>query len=100
MQASMTILGWNLAAVAAMMVTGWIVSLAYRNVTIVDSLWGLGFVLIAWLTYFMSDGYGGRKLLVAGLVTLWGLRLSALSLLAQLGQGRGSALRRLAPKER
>jgi steroid 5-alpha reductase family enzyme len=76
MQASMTILGWNLAAVAAMMVTGWFVSLAYRNVTIVDSLWGLGFVLIAWLTFFMSDGYGGRKLLIAGLVTLWGLRLS------------------------
>ena len=77
MQASMTMMGWNLAAVAAMMVTGWFVSLAYRNVTIVDSLWGMGFVLIAWLTYLMSDGYGGRKMLLAILVTLWGLRLSA-----------------------
>ena len=77
MQASMTTMGWNLAAVAAMMIIGWLVSLAYRNVTIVDSLWGLGFVLIAWLTYFASDGFWGRKLLLAILVTLWGLRLTA-----------------------
>jgi steroid 5-alpha reductase family enzyme len=76
MQAVLTIMGWNLLAVAAMMVTGWLISLAYRNVTIVDSLWGLGFVLIAWLTFGMSDGYENRKLLIAILVTLWGLRLS------------------------
>jgi steroid 5-alpha reductase family enzyme len=67
---------WNLAAVAAMMITGWLVSLIYRNVTIVDSLWGLGFVLITWLTCLMSDGYWGRKMLIAILVTMWGLRLS------------------------
>ena len=76
MDAPMTIPGWNLAAVAMMMVSGWLVSLVYKNVTVVDSLWGLGFVLIAWLTYSMSDGYWGRKLLIAVLVTLWGLRLS------------------------
>ena len=71
MNASMTNMGWNLAAVAAMMLIGWCVSLLYRNVTIVDSLWGLGFVLIAWLTYVMSDGYWGRKMLLAVLVTLY-----------------------------
>jgi steroid 5-alpha reductase family enzyme len=76
MQASMTIMGWNLVAVAAMMVTGWLISLGHRNVTIVDSLWGLGFVLIAGSTYLMSDGYGVRKMLITLLVTLWGLRLS------------------------
>ena len=71
MQASMTIMGWNLADVTAMMVTGWFLSLIYRNVTIVDSLWGLGFVLIAWLTYSMSDGYGGRRILLAILAVLF-----------------------------
>ena len=76
MHASLTIMSWNLAAVAAMMIIGWLISLAYRNVTIVDSLWGLGFVLIAWLTLGMSDGYENRKMLIAILVTLWGLRLS------------------------
>lgn len=77
MQTTLTIMGWNLAAVASMMVAGWLVSLVYRNVTIVDSLWGLGFVLIAWLTYGVSDGYDGRGLLITILVTVWGLRLSA-----------------------
>ena len=87
MNASMTNMGWNLVAVAAMMVIGWCVSLLYRNVTIVDSLWGLGFVLIAWLTYVVSDGYWGRKMLLAVLVTLWGLRLSVYLSLRNWGKG-------------
>ena len=76
MQAVIPIMGWNFTAVVAMMIIGWIISLKYRNVTIVDSLWGLGFVLIAWITFFLSDGYTGRKTLIAVLVTVWGVRLS------------------------
>ncbi len=76
MQETLVILVWNLAAVLAMMIAGWVVSLIYRNVTIVDSLWGLGFVLIAWMTFLMSDGYTGRKMLIAALLTVWGLRLT------------------------
>ena len=75
MDATMTMMGWNLAAVAVMMINGWVVSLVYKNVTIVDSLWGIGFVLIAWLTFFNSDGYWARKVLIALMVTTWGLRL-------------------------
>jgi steroid 5-alpha reductase family enzyme len=66
----------NLSAVIAMMFLGWLVSLRTKNVTVVDSLWGLGFVIIAWITYFMSDGYATRKFLLTLLVTVWGLRLS------------------------
>jgi len=76
MQSLMNIMFWNLAAVSGMMMVGWVVSLIYRNVTVVDSLWGLGFVMIAWLTFLMSDGYWGRSLLIALLVSFWGLRLS------------------------
>ncbi|MBT8372926.1 MAG: DUF1295 domain-containing protein [Desulfobacterales bacterium] len=75
MQNAIAIMGWNLVAVVAMMVTGWLISVRYRNVTIVDSLWGLGFVLIAWITFSLSEGFVGRKLLIAALVTLWGMRL-------------------------
>lgn len=70
-----TVMMMNFLAVLAMMLTGWLVSLIYRNVTIVDSLWGLGFVIIAWLTFSMAGGYLGRKLLITVLVTLWGVRL-------------------------
>jgi steroid 5-alpha reductase family enzyme len=70
------ILAINFLAVLAMMLVAWAVSLISRNVTHVDSLWGLGFVLIAWLTFFLSDGFGGRRFLICALVTVWGLRLS------------------------
>ena len=71
------VLGWNLAAVAAMMFCGWLLSLMYKNVTLVDSLWGLGFVLIAWITFGLTEGYLGRKILIVTITTAWGLRLSA-----------------------
>ncbi|MGD8990524.1 MAG: DUF1295 domain-containing protein [Desulfobacterales bacterium] len=71
------ILGWNLAAVIGMMFCGWMLSLVKKNVTLVDSLWGLGFVLIAWITFGLTDGYPGRQLLLAGLTSVWGVRLSA-----------------------
>jgi steroid 5-alpha reductase family enzyme len=70
------VFGLNLTAVILMMILGWFLSLILKNVTVVDSLWGLGFVLIAWLTFFLTDGFLGRRLLIALLVTVWGLRLS------------------------
>ena len=66
----------NFIAVLGMMLLGWIISLVTKNVTIVDSLWGLGVVLIAWLTFFTAEGFQGRMILITLLVTLWGLRLS------------------------
>ena len=76
MQTAIANMGWNLLAVFLMMVIGWLISLRYRNVTIVDSLWGLGFVLIAWITFLLSEGFIGRRLLIVVLVSLWGIRLS------------------------
>lgn len=76
MQFTITTAGWNFAAVFAMMLIGWLISLRYRNVSIVDSLWGLGFVMVAWITFFASEGFIGRKTLIAILVTIWGMRLS------------------------
>jgi steroid 5-alpha reductase family enzyme len=69
------VLGWNVAAVVILMTVGWLMSLPGRNVTVVDSLWGLGFVLIAWLTFALTDGFALRRGLIAVLTSLWGLRL-------------------------
>jgi steroid 5-alpha reductase family enzyme len=71
------VLVWNLAAVAALMTAGWLLSLPGRNVTVVDSLWGLGFVVVAWVSFALADGYPARKWLVAALTSAWGLRLCA-----------------------
>ena len=69
------IAGINLVAITVTMVLGWMVSLVVKKVTFVDSLWGLGFVLIGWITFFTTDGYLPRRFLLAGLTTIWGIRL-------------------------
>lgn len=51
------------------------VSIIKKRNDVADIAWGLGFVLIAWLSYFLSD-YSFKALLVNGLVTIWGMRLS------------------------
>jgi steroid 5-alpha reductase family enzyme len=77
MENLLTIFGWNLAAVISMMICGWLISLIDKNVSIVDSLWGLGFVLTAWITFGLAEGFAGRKFLIVLITTTWGLRLSA-----------------------
>ena len=67
---------WNFLAVMALMMLGWVVSLARNNVTHVDTLWGLGFILIAWLSWGQHEGTAGRRLLIPVLTTLWGVRLA------------------------
>jgi steroid 5-alpha reductase family enzyme len=81
------IFGLNLAAVILMMIFGWLLSLMLKNVTVVDSLWGLGFVVIAWQTFFLANGFAGRGLLMACLVTIWGLRLSTYLTWRNWGKG-------------
>jgi steroid 5-alpha reductase family enzyme len=43
---------------------------------IVDVLWGIGFVLVAWMNMFIFGELTPVGVLVASLVTFWGLRLS------------------------
>lgn len=65
-----------LLAVAAVAVAGWLLSLLRDDVSHVDSLWSLMFLLIA-AGYFLLTGAGGaRSSLVLLLVALWALRLS------------------------
>jgi steroid 5-alpha reductase family enzyme len=60
-----------------LMILLWLLSLALRNSSIVDIFWGTGFVVVTWAAFLLGDeGYLPRKVLVAGLVTLWGFRLS------------------------
>jgi steroid 5-alpha reductase family enzyme len=77
----------NLLAVVLMMLCGWIVSVQKQNVTVVDSLWGIGFVLIAWLTLFQLDATGARALLITCLTTLWGFRLALYLTWRNYGKG-------------
>ena len=87
MTSVLSILGLNLAAIIALMTSVWLFSLVKKDASIIDVFWGLGFVLVAWLTFSRADGYLGRKLLITGLTTIWGLRLSIHILIRNWGHG-------------
>lgn len=67
----------GLGLILAAMTGLWLLSVRLRNAGIVDSFWGMSFVLSAWFYFVQAEGgWPARKLLVAVLVTIWGLRLS------------------------
>lgn len=68
--------GGALLAAAALMVAGAVVAARTGRFTVVDTLWGLGFVAVAWVAAAIGDGDLARRLLLAVLVSAWGLRLA------------------------
>jgi steroid 5-alpha reductase family enzyme len=64
------------AAIAVVAVAAWLVSVARRDVSIVDSLWSLFFLLAVLVYAEASDTTGPRSWLVASMVAIWALRLS------------------------
>jgi steroid 5-alpha reductase family enzyme len=67
---------WAVAAVLAAAAVAWAVSLARKDVSIVDSLWSLMFLLMLAVYLSMANPGGPRPWLVTILVTIWALRLS------------------------
>lgn len=83
----MTIVAVAGLSVLSMMTAVWVLSLAKRDASIIDIFWGLGFVLVAWIYFWMTDASTARRPLLLVLVNLWGLRLSAYILWRNRGRG-------------
>jgi steroid 5-alpha reductase family enzyme len=65
----------------------WLVSLTTHDAGIIDMYWGAGFAMAAWTYLSFSPGeFTARRLLVALLVTAWGLRLSGYIYLRNRGK--------------
>ena len=62
-------------AILALMLCTWVLSVVVRNASIVDIVWGLGFVLVAWVVRVSADGNDARQWLLTTMVSVWGLRL-------------------------
>ena len=77
MSGSADVLLASAIAIAILMFAMWLFSLAIKNASIVDIVWGLGFVLVAWVTHSVADGNGARGWLLTLLTTAWGLRLAS-----------------------
>lgn len=43
---------------------------------VADIAWGLGFVLVAWVNLFLNSSVHPLSLMMTGMVTIWGVRLS------------------------
>ena len=70
-----------LAVCAALVFGGmsvlWLISLPLRNASIVDTAWGLGFVLIAVAAAWTETPLDPARWLVLAMVSIWGVRLAA-----------------------
>lgn len=70
-----TLISYLVGLIFVYMTSVFVLALAKKDNSIVDVAWGLGFVLIAYLSLFWSD-LQPRMLLLTALVTFWGLRLA------------------------
>jgi hypothetical protein len=62
--------------IVVLMVGTWVVSLLLKNASIVDIVWGFGFVCVAWAVRLTVDGLDARQNLLVAMTTVWGLRLA------------------------
>ena len=62
-------------AILALMLCTWVLSVLVKNASIVDIVWGLGFVLVAWVVRVSADGNDARQWLLTTMASVWGLRL-------------------------
>ena len=76
------------ATIVVLMLVTWGISVAIRNASIVDIVWGLGFVLVAWsVRLTVDDGLDARQWLLVAMTTVWGLRLGGYLAWRNLGHG-------------
>ena len=74
-------------SIAIVMVGTWLLSLALKNASIVDIVWGLGFAITSWVLAATIDGNSGRQTLLAVMVGLWGVRLGGYLAKRNIGHG-------------
>ena len=82
-----TVLVAALITIACLMLATWSVSLLRRDASIVDIVWGLGFVVVAWASRFVTGASGAGNWLLVAMVTVWGVRLAAYLAKRNLGKG-------------
>lgn len=83
----MQLLFTNFAIMLAIFVALWGLSVAIKNASIVDIMWGVACALPATLTLFRSDGAEPRAMLLTILVAIWGVRLASYLAIRNIGHG-------------
>lgn len=72
----LAVTGFSLLAVALLMVATAVEGHRQGRVSVVDTTWGLGFVVVAAVAAVVGDGAGWRRVALLVVVAVWGLRLA------------------------
>jgi steroid 5-alpha reductase family enzyme len=73
----MQLIAESLVILIIYMTIGYIIAQIKKDTSIVDILWGTGFIMITWYSLFRAGLFLQRQLIVTSLVTIWGLRLTS-----------------------
>jgi steroid 5-alpha reductase family enzyme len=76
------VLAVNAGVILALFVVAWAICWAMRDVTPVDSLWGLGMGLVAVSTFLQTGGGTPRRMALTAICAAWALRLGRLHAVA------------------
>ncbi len=78
LEAFLAALPWVAAGIAVLLAVTFAVAVRKKHHSVMDAAWGLGFVVVAVVSYLLSAGHGddGRRLLLLALVAVWGIRLA------------------------
>lgn len=71
-------LPWVIAGLVVLLALTFAVAVRQNRHSVIDTVWGLGFVVVAGISWALSAGYGdaGRRLLLLVMVAVWGIRLA------------------------
>ena len=78
---------YSAIAIAVVMLLTWIVSLVKKDVSIVDIVWGPGFVLVAWLSWALQPNRTPLQVVMITCITIWGVRLAGYLAWRKKGEG-------------
>jgi steroid 5-alpha reductase family enzyme len=71
-------LPWAAAGLVLLLALSFAVAVRQGRHSVIDTVWGLGFVVVAAISWLLSagSGDGGRRILLLALVAVWGIRLA------------------------
>lgn len=83
---------WSALGLAVVLTLTFLVGRSQGRHVVIDTAWGLGFVVVAAITWVAGTGHGDdvRRLLLLVLTALWGLRLAAFLAWRSRGGGEDS----------
>ncbi len=68
--------GWCALIAFCYMTALFVIAMIRKDNSVADVAWGPGFIVVSWGALVINGNYNPTQFLVAGLVTVWGLRLA------------------------